>query len=124
MRINVRRIQESIAADFDVSLDLFFSPSRVRPICRPRQYAMLLARELTPLSVTVLGRLFGRDHSTISTGVRSAKRLIANDRDLALKIEARKLLLMCEGHRPPAFNPHYSQVRATPNLDPVPALTA
>lgn len=96
MRISVRDIQRHVAADFGVDLDTFYSPARHWEVCHPRQYAMLLARELTPLSVTILGRLFGRDHSTVSTGIQSAKKRLANDRNLALKLEARALLLTSE----------------------------
>jgi hypothetical protein len=96
MRISVRNIQRQVAADFGIELERFYSRSRLRADCWPRQYAMLLARELTPLSLTVLGRLFGRDHTTVISGLRSAQRRVAADRNLALKIEARKLLLQCE----------------------------
>jgi chromosomal replication initiator protein len=96
MRISVRRIQEVIAADFGVDPIMFRSPGKAAEIARPRQYAMLLARELTPLSYPVLGKLFGRDHTTIMAGVRSAQRRRAEDPSLALKLEARALLLRSE----------------------------
>jgi hypothetical protein len=94
--ISVRHIQETVAADFGVPMERFLSPCREREVCRPRQYAMLLARELTPHSVTVLGKLFDRDHSTVSTGVRSAQKIVAVSPDIALKLGARALLLTSE----------------------------
>jgi hypothetical protein len=100
MRISVRDIQRHIAADFGVDLDAFYSPSRLSGPCHSRQYAMLLARELTTHSLTVLGRLFGRDHTTVLTGIRSAKKRIAANRELALKLEARALLIQCEPQKP------------------------
>ena len=96
MRVSVRRIKETVAADFNVRLDLLNSPARQRDIAWPRQYAMLLARELTPLSLTVLGQLFDRDHTTILTGIDAAKKRMTKDRALALRLEARKLLLQSE----------------------------
>ena len=96
MRISVRHIQDVVAADFGVPSETFRSPGKHAEIARPRQFAMLLARELTPHSYPVLGKLFNRDHSTIIAGVRSAQRRISRDRDLALKLEARALLLQCE----------------------------
>jgi chromosomal replication initiator protein len=100
MRISVRRIQELVAADFGVDPILFRSPGKRAQIARPRQYAMLLARELTPLSYPVIGKLFGRDHSTIMAGVRAAQRRVAEDRALALKLGARALMLRSEASPP------------------------
>jgi hypothetical protein len=95
-RVLVRDIQRVIASDFDVPAGTLCDPCKRKEFARPRQYAMLLARELTPLSFTSLGRLFARDHSTIVTGVRSAESRVAKDRNLALKLEARALLFQCE----------------------------
>jgi hypothetical protein len=96
VRISVKHIQEVVAADFGIPVGAMWHPTRERMYSQPRQYAMLLARELTPLSVTVLGKLFDRDHSTICAGVDSARRRLAANRNLALKLEARKLLLTSE----------------------------
>ena len=100
MRISVRHIQEVVAADFDIPVGAMWHPTRERIYSQPRQYAMLLARELTPLSVTVLGKLFDRDHSTICAGVDSARRRVDADANLALKLEARAALLLSEPTAP------------------------
>ena len=104
MRVSIRRIQKAIADDFGIPVEKMTMPRpsgrdcrlNTRQFHRPRQYAMLLARELTPLSLPTLGRIFRRDHTTIIHGIRSARKRIGEDRNLALKIEARKLLLKCE----------------------------
>lgn len=93
---SVLRIQRAVAADFNVPHDLFFSNSRVRPAARPRQVAMLLARELTHHSLPNIGRFFRRDHTTILHGIRAARKAIEEDKNLALKVEARALLLQCD----------------------------
>lgn len=96
MRISARHIQQAVAADFGVDLNHILSADRSRPVARARQVAYFLSRELTPLSFTVLGQLFDRDHSTLVYGVSAVESRISKDRSLALKIEARKLLLQCE----------------------------
>jgi hypothetical protein len=96
MRVSVRHIIESVADDFRVDIEEMRSRSRVRRVSWPRQYAMLLARELTDLSYPSLAHIFRLDHSTLVHGVGSAKKRLANDRSLALKIEARAMLLQCE----------------------------
>jgi hypothetical protein len=99
MRISVRHIQEVVAADFGLSSDEIRSNRKLPEQAHPRQVAMYLARELTPLSLPSIGRIFDRDHSTIVHGIRATKSRISSDRSLALKIEARKLLLQCEPNK-------------------------
>lgn len=96
MRISVRRIQQAIAGDFGVDFEALLSRRRDYDASHPRQYGMLLARELTPLSTVVIGKLFGRDHSTVLSNIKSARKRIEADPVLAMKIEARALLLACE----------------------------
>jgi hypothetical protein len=96
VRISVKHIQDVVAADFQIPVGAMWHPTRERQYAWPRQYAMLLARELTPLSTTVLGQLFQRDHSTVCAGIKSARKRISKNRSLALKLEARALLLACE----------------------------
>jgi chromosomal replication initiator protein len=96
MRISVRHIRDLVAGDFNVAPERLITPSKEWEASHPRQYAMLLARELTPLSYPALGRIFGYDHTTIIHGVRAAQKRVANDRSLALKLGARKLLLQSE----------------------------
>jgi hypothetical protein len=99
MRVSVRRIQEAIASDFGISLDDIRGASKVRKFARPRHYAMFLSRELTPLSLPSLGRIFKRDHTTIMNGIQRAEQEIDKSRSIGLKIEARALLLQCEPNK-------------------------
>lgn len=56
------------------------SHRRSRRIARPRQIAMALAYELTPLSLPAIGRHFGnRDHSTVIHARRIVADLLEND---------------------------------------------
>jgi hypothetical protein len=93
---SVREIQEAVASDFSVPLSLLNSPARQQAVAWPRQYAMLLAREITGHSLPNIGRFFNRDHSTVIHGIDAAKERVSQDRNLALKLEARKLLLECQ----------------------------
>jgi hypothetical protein len=96
MRVSIRHIQDRVAADFGVSGDQVRARSKVQEWAHPRQVAMFMARELTPLSLPSIGRVFNRDHSTVLHGIAAVRRRMATDRALALKIEARMLLLQCE----------------------------
>ncbi|QAY77909.1 helix-turn-helix domain-containing protein [Sphingosinicella sp. BN140058] len=67
----VAEIQEKVCPRFDVSRSDLIGPARRRQLARPRQFAMFLARRLTPNSTCEIGRRFGgRNHSTVIHGLR------------------------------------------------------
>jgi chromosomal replication initiator protein len=64
-----------------------WSARRDRGVARPRQVAMYLARELTPMSLPCIGRLFGkRDHTTVIHAIKTVERLIATDTEFAADV--------------------------------------
>ena len=68
----VRRIQQRTADAFGVRLDDILMSDHRRKYVRPRQAAMYLACWLTPYSLTVLGRIFRRDRTTVGSGADQA----------------------------------------------------
>lgn len=52
---------------------------RTRNAVRPRQAAMWLAYKLRPCSLTELGQVFRRHHTTVLYGVRAYERRLARD---------------------------------------------
>jgi chromosomal replication initiator protein len=75
-QITIERIQETVAAYYEMTVDELVSPSRARAIARPRQLAMALTRRLTRSSLPVIGRAFGqRDHATVLYAVRHIETL-------------------------------------------------
>ncbi len=71
-------------------------------IARPRQIAMYLARELTPLSLAEIARGFDRDHSTVLHAVRSVSGRLEPGSETAATIHRIHLTL---GTRPTAPDP-------------------
>jgi chromosomal replication initiator protein len=68
-----------------------YSKKRSRIIARPRQIAMALAKELTPLSLPDIGEAFGgRDHTTVLHAVRKIEALVARDIALSEEVESLK----------------------------------
>jgi chromosomal replication initiator protein len=64
--VTVENIQKTVAEYYKVRLGDLLSKSRDRPIARPRQIAMALAKELTNHSLPEIGEAFGgRDHTTV-----------------------------------------------------------
>ena len=65
------------------------STRRTTDVVRPRQIAMYLAKDLTPHSVPVIGRKFGRrDHTTVLHAVRKIEALRVSDKTPAADLDA------------------------------------
>ena len=64
-RITGDVIIKAVSAYYSVSVDDIRSQKRKREIALPRQVAMYLTREMTPLSLPAIGDVFGRDHTTV-----------------------------------------------------------
>lgn len=80
---SVAEIQATVCRRFKIPRMEMVSARRARDVARPRQVAMYLAKELTPLSLPNIGRLFGkRDHTTVIHACRRVVTLIAEDRRL------------------------------------------
>jgi chromosomal replication initiator protein len=61
-----------------------YSKKRVRSLARPRQIAMALTKELTPMSLPEIGEAFGgRDHTTVLHACRKVVELIESDQMIA-----------------------------------------
>ncbi|MDE1153089.1 MAG: chromosomal replication initiator protein DnaA [Micavibrio sp.] len=90
-RIGIEDIQKKVAEHYNIRLADMHSPRRARPVARPRQVAMYLAKQLTTHSLPEIGRKFGgRDHTTIIHGVRKIEELLAADPALRDDIERLK----------------------------------
>jgi len=86
-RSTVEAIQNAVAASYGVTRAEMLSERRNIKIIMPRHVAMYLCRELTPRSLPAIGRMFGRDHTSIHSANEKITRLITSDPVLAAKIE-------------------------------------
>jgi chromosomal replication initiator protein len=83
----VEDIQQHVADAFGITTAELTGSSRAAVPLRARQVAILLTRELTDLSLPQIGRLFGnRDHSTILNALRRAEAGLADDPELAARV--------------------------------------
>lgn len=91
---SIAAIKLAVSETFGVPILEMTSERRSRYCARPRQVAMFLARDLTPFSLPNIGRFFGnRDHTTVIHAVRVIERCIADDADMAGKVEAVRVRL-------------------------------
>lgn len=81
-------IQAEVARYFRIPVSEMRSQRRYREVARPRQIAMYLSRELTPMSLPQIGQRFGgRDHSTVCHAIKQIERLCRVDPYIAADVE-------------------------------------
>jgi len=75
-QVTIDNIQRTVAEYYKIKVSEMYSKKRSRTIARPRQIAMALAKELTPLSLPDIGEAFGgRDHTTVLHACRKVAEL-------------------------------------------------
>lgn len=82
-QVSVENIQKTVADYYKIRVSEMYSKKRSRNVARPRQVAMALAKELTPLSLPDIGEAFGgRDHTTVLHACRKIVDLKNHDQDV------------------------------------------
>ena len=72
-------IISTVAEHFDLSLADIMGSKRVSKIVHPRQIAMYLCREMTDVSLIVIGKCMGnRDHTTIMHGIEKIEKELSD----------------------------------------------
>ena len=73
------------------------SQRRSRPLARPRQIAMYLAKKLTTRSLPEIGRKFAnRDHTTVIHAVKTVERLSINSGEMKKNIDEIKSIILSD----------------------------
>ena len=82
---------------FNITLSDMLSPRRSRPLARPRQVAMYLAKKLTSRSLPEIGRKFAnRDHTTVIHAVKTIEKLTESNDELKKNVEELKSLVLSD----------------------------
>ncbi len=93
--ITVDKIQNVVSNFFNIPLSDMLSQRRSRPLARPRQIAMFLAKKMTTRSLPEIGRRFAnRDHTTVIHAVKTITRLSDQDDEMKKNINQIKGLLL------------------------------
>ncbi len=93
--VTVDKIQNTVSNYFNISLNDMLSQRRSRPLARPRQIAMFLAKRLTTRSLPEIGRRFAnRDHTTVIHAVKTITKLSEKDEEMKKNIAQIKSLLV------------------------------
>ncbi len=93
--VTVDKIQNVVSNYFNIALSEMLSQRRSRPLARPRQIAMYLAKKMTTRSLPEIGRRFAnRDHTTVIHAVKTITRLSEIDDEMKKNINQIKGLLL------------------------------
>ena len=93
--VTVDKIQNAVSNYFNISLNEMLSQRRSRPLARPRQIAMFLAKKLTSRSLPEIGRRFAnRDHTTVIHAVKTISRISEKDEEMRKNINQLRSLLL------------------------------
>jgi len=86
--ISIDKIQNVTSNFFSIHLQEMLSQRRSRPLARPRQIAMYLAKKLTTRSLPEIGRKFAnRDHTTVIHAVKTIEKLSQDNSLMKKNIE-------------------------------------
>jgi chromosomal replication initiator protein len=89
--VTIDNILKTVAEYYRLKPADLKSASRVRSLVRIRQLAMLIAKELTSLSLTEIGDAFGkRDHTTVMHAIKTIN--ILKESDVAIADDYRQLM--------------------------------
>jgi len=77
----------TVARSFGITSDDVLGSSRTNRAAAPRQIALHLIRKRSVLSMAAIGKVFDRDHSTVSYSLRIARKRIESNRWLAQQVE-------------------------------------
>ena len=93
--ITIDKIQNVVSNYFNIPLNDMLSQRRSRPLARPRQIAMFLAKKMTTRSLPEIGRRFAnRDHTTVIHAVKTIVRLSEQDDEMKNNVNQIKSLLL------------------------------
>lgn len=92
--MTLEHIQNTVAKFYGITISDMVGKKRTRNLARPRQMAMTLAKELTPLSLPAIGSGFGgRDHTTVMHAVKSISKLRKSDAETTKAYETLMMIL-------------------------------
>ncbi len=88
VRITSKSIKETVSKYYGVPIDDMTGKKKTKSIAHARQVAMYLCRNLTDMSLPLIGREFGgRDHTTVMHAVDKIETDIRKDTDIEAAVE-------------------------------------
>ncbi len=83
--ISPQKIAKMVSEYFGLKFSDLLGKAQSREISFPRQLAMYICRNRLKLTLSKIGELFGRDHSTVITSIKQIEKAIATKNEEALQ---------------------------------------
>ncbi len=95
--VTIEKIQNVTSNFYSLNLQEMLSQRRSRPLARPRQIAMYLAKKLTTRSLPEIGRKFAnRDHTTVIHAVKTIDKLCGSNEEIKKNVEDIKSIILSD----------------------------
>lgn len=88
IKSDISVIRNIIMQHYDLTLHEINSRNKHEYIILPRQIVFYLSRRLTEATSTDIGRMFGKDHGTVLSGVQKIKDLMDTNSGLKATVES------------------------------------
>ena len=87
-KVSIGQIQKTVSDYYNIKVNFMLSKKRTKDVVLARQVAIYLSRELTDLSLSSIGEVFGRrDHTTIIHSYNKIKDKIKKDKSFKIIID-------------------------------------
>ena len=90
INVTIDKIFAAIEKKYDISRAELTGKSRVYDVAQARHIAIYLIRTVTEMSLPNIGKMFNRDHSTVSSSIDAVEKKLASTP--ALEIEIKDLI--------------------------------
>jgi len=87
LSVTPERVIGKVSAYYNVDAGLIAGKGRTKPVMLARQVAMYIMCKVMGLATTQVGRIMGRDHSTVCYALQSIEGRMAADQILAETVE-------------------------------------
>jgi phage regulator Rha-like protein len=87
-KVGVRSVQELVAKAYSLSVEFLLQRDNSPRVVEPRQVAMYLASQVLGVSMSEIGRQFGKHHTTVMHSVRKVEADRKVDKNLDAKVSA------------------------------------
>jgi chromosomal replication initiation ATPase DnaA len=78
-RLTIEQIKAVVSHYSHVTVQEMISASREAPIVAARSISMYLCRSYTPLGLSFIGRMHGRDHATVLHAIKNVRHWLETD---------------------------------------------
>lgn len=87
MNLSAQSISELVSRQFKVGMNELQSRSRTKKVAFPRQVAMYLSRKHTEETLSEIGKVFNRDHSTVMHAIKVITDLSRRDNSISAQLD-------------------------------------